>query len=63
VSVLKEASFHLEQKVNIVVRRGRIVIEPAKVVEYDLNDLLSKIEAHNQHGEVNFGAPVGKESL
>ena len=62
-SVLKDAALQLEQKVTLVVRRGRIVIEPVKTVEYDLNDLVAGINAQNAHDEVSFGAPVGKEAL
>ncbi len=62
-SVLKDAALQLEQKVTLVVRRGRIVIEPVKTVEYDLNELVAGINAQNAHDEVSFGAPVGKEAL
>jgi antitoxin MazE len=63
VAVIKEADFHLEQKVNMTVTRGRIVIEPSDTVEYDLDQLLNGITATNAHGEVSFGSPVGKETL
>jgi antitoxin MazE len=63
VAVIKEADFSLEQRVNISVTRGRIVIEPSDTVEYDLNQLLSGITEANSHGEVSFGNPVGKEML
>lgn len=63
VSVLKEAAFGLEQKVNISVKRGRIVIEPFAKLEYNLEELLSGITAENAHAEVSFGAAVGKEAF
>ena len=63
VSALKEAALSLEQKVNIIVTRGRIVIEPSDSVTYDLNELLGGITSQNSHSEVSFGRPVGKESL
>lgn len=63
VAVIKEADFNLEQKVNISVTRGRIVIEPSDTVEYDLDQLLSGITATNSHNEVSFGSPVGKEAF
>ena len=63
VAVIKEADFNLEQKVNISVTRGRIVIEPLDTVEYDLEQLLSGITAKNAHSEVSFGSPVGQETL
>ena len=61
--VIKEAAFRLEQKVNITATRGRIVIEPSATVEYDLDELVGGITSKNQHAEVSFGAPVGKEAL
>ncbi len=63
VSVVKEAAFSLEQKVNIIVTRGRIVIEPSDRLEYDLDELVGGINAENSHAEVGFGVPVGKEAL
>ena len=62
-AAIKEADFSLEQKVNIVVTRGRIVIEPSNRVEYDLDELLDGITAKNSHVETSFGKPVGKEAL
>ena len=63
VSILKEASMSLEQKVTILVDRGRIVIEPCQKVEYNLDDLVAGINARNIHAELSFGKPVGKEVL
>lgn len=63
VAVIKEADFNLEQKVNITVTKGRIVIEPSDIVEYDLDQMLNGITASNAHGEVSFGSPVGKEAF
>ncbi|MFO7691391.1 MAG: hypothetical protein R6W83_12715 [Cryobacterium sp.] len=62
-SVLKEAGYRLEQKVELSVSRGRIVIQPVEKVEYDLDALVRGIKPSNAHGEVSFGRPVGKESL
>ena len=62
-AVLKEAGYQLEQKVDLVVSRGRIIIQPSKKVEYDLDALVSGIHADNTHGEVSFGGPVGNEAL
>jgi antitoxin MazE len=63
VSALREAELSLEQKVNIIVTRGRIVIEPIGKIEYDLNELLGCITIQNSHAEVSFGKPVGKEAF
>lgn len=62
-AVIKEAAFNLEQKVNITATRGRIVIEPSVTVEYDLDELIGGITSKNQHAEVSYGAPVGRETL
>ena len=62
-AAIREAAFSLERKVNLTVTRGRIVIEPSSRVEYDLDDLVGAITATNQHSEVGFGKPVGKEKL
>lgn len=62
-SAIREAAFALEQKVNLTVTRGRIVIEPSSRVEFDLDELVAAITATNQHSEVGFGKPVGKEKL
>ncbi len=63
VAVIKDAGFNLEQKVSITVTKGRIVIEPSDIVEYDLDQMLNGITASNAHGEVSFGNPVGKEAF
>ena len=63
MAALKEAGYHLEQNVNLIVSRGRIVIEPSEKVEYNLDDLVRSITATNAHAEVSFGKPVGQENL
>ena len=62
-AALKEAGYQLEQKVNLIVSRGRILIEPCEKVEYDLDSLVRGITADNTHSEFSFGKPVGQEEL
>jgi antitoxin MazE len=62
-TVLKEAGYHIEQKVELLVSRGRIIIQPSDKVEYDLDALVSGMDADNAHEEVSFGSPAGKEAL
>lgn len=62
-AVLKEAGYQLEQKVDLVVSRGRILIQPSEKIEYDLDSLIDAIHPGNAHGEVSFGRPVGREAL
>ena len=62
-AVLKEAGYQLEQRVDLIVSRGRIIIQPFEKVEYDLDALINGISAANAHDEVSFGSPVGNETL
>ena len=62
-AVLKEAGYQIEQKVDLTVSRGRIVIQPAERVEYDLDTLIGGIHEGNRHDEASFGSPIGKEAL
>jgi antitoxin MazE len=49
--------------VEVVVKRGQIVIQPSRKLDYDLKELLAGITLQNLHGEFDFGAPAGKEML
>jgi antitoxin MazE len=62
-TVMREAGYELEQKVELIVSRGQIIIQPSENVEYDLDALISGINATNAHDEVSFGSPVGNEAL
>lgn len=62
-AALKAAGYALEQKVELVVSRGRIVIQPSEHVTYSLDALLADITEANAHGEFGFGKPVGKEAF
>ncbi len=62
-AALKEAGYQLEQKVNLIVSRGRILIEPFEKTEYSLDALVQDITLDNMHTEFDFGKPVGQEKL
>ena len=62
-AALKEAGYALEQKVELVVTRGRIVIQPSENVTYSLDKLLAGITEDNAHSEFSFGKSVGKEAF
>jgi antitoxin MazE len=62
-AVLKEVGYRVDQKVDLVVEDGHIIIRPATGAEYDLDALLERIDDGNLHGEVDFGGPVGNEAL
>jgi antitoxin MazE len=57
-AVLKEAGYRLDQKVELVVEDGNIVIRPAAGTQYDLNTLLEGINSSNLHDEFDFGGPA-----
>lgn len=61
--MMKAASLHVDDAVDIAVENGRIIIVPAKVKEYSLQVLLSEISADNLHEKADFGAATGKEVL
>lgn len=62
-SAMKIASFDIEQRVTIKASKGRIVIEPADKFEFKLEDLVAGITSDNRHDAIDFGGPLGKESL
>ena len=62
-AVLKEAGLQLDERVDLVVSKGQVIIRVIDKVEYDLETLVDGINAKNTHDEVSFGAPVGKEAL
>ena len=62
-TVMKIASFDIEQRVTIKATKGRIVIEPADKPDFKLEDLVAGITRANVHDEMDFGGPVGREAL
>ena len=61
--IMEAAHLRLDEAVDVREEGGRIVIEPIRPSEYDLAQLLAGITPENLHGEVDFGAPAGKEIL
>ena len=62
-SVMAAARLKLNQPVEVREEQGRIIVEPIRSHEYDLADLIAGITDENRHEEIDFGRPVGKESL
>ena len=54
---------HLERggHVDLGVEDGRLVAVPVRR-RYSLEELLASVEDEQLHGEVDWGAPVGKEA-
>lgn len=61
--IMEAARLHLDQAVDVREEGGRIVIEPIRPADYDLEQLLAGITRENLHAETDFGEPVGKETL
>ena len=61
-SLMAEASIALDQTVDVRQVGGRIVIEPVRAPEYDLNALVASMRPETFHEEVDFGPPVGRET-
>jgi len=61
--IMQAARLHLDEAVDIREEDGRIVIEPIHTPEHVLAQLLAGITLENLHGEVDMGAPTGKEIL
>ena len=62
-AVMQAAHLNLDETVDVREESGRIVIEAAQRKEYDLIELVNRINRQNLHDEVDFGEPIGKEAL
>ena len=62
--VLAEAQIAIGDEVKVVVRSGRIIVEPLTKVRgrYKLKDLVSKIPKGYRAEEVDWSPPAGKEA-
>ncbi len=60
-SILEEARMAIDQPVEVWVEEGRVVIEAVRTAEANLDQLLAGITVGNQHEEMSFGKPVGRE--
>ncbi|MCL6614406.1 MAG: AbrB/MazE/SpoVT family DNA-binding domain-containing protein [Firmicutes bacterium] len=59
----RELALHEGSEVNLSMQDGKLVIEPAKPVEYRLAEMLSLVSDDNLHGEYSHDRPVGREQL
>ena len=60
-SLMKLANLRLEQRINIQVVNGALVITPLVLKEYSLESLVEMITPSNLHGERYIKQPVGRE--
>jgi antitoxin MazE len=61
VEIMRAAHLVENQVVEMREESGRIIIEPIRLPEFDLESLIAGITSENLHEEVYFGTPVGKE--
>jgi antitoxin MazE len=61
--IMEAAHLRLDDHVDVREEGGRIVIEPIRGSEFDIDQLLAGITPQNLHTEIDFGAPIGKELL
>lgn len=61
--IMQAARLNLDEAVDVREQGGQIVIKPIRSRKVVLADLLAGITPDNLHGGVDFGNPVGKESL
>ena len=57
------ANLKINKTVDISIDKGSIIITPINEKEYSLEKLLKGVNKSNLHGEIDTGAPVGKEIL
>ena len=60
-TIMETAKLKVEQKVELRVEQGKIIIEPT-ARNYAIKELVAKITSKNKHNEVDFGVPVGRET-
>lgn len=61
-AIMRAAHMELDEPVDVREESGRIVIEPVRHKEYDLDELVEGITRENLHEEADFGRPIGKEA-
>ncbi len=61
--VVEEAGLREKDSVDIEVHEGTLVIRPHLRRVYRLEDLVKRITPRNVHDEIDFGGPVGAETL
>jgi antitoxin MazE len=62
-AALKAAGYRVDDRLKLTVEPGRIVLEPAVAVGYDLAELVDAITPDNLHAELSTGPARGREAL
>jgi antitoxin MazE len=61
--IMQAAQLNLNEAVDMREQDGQITIKPIRTCKPDLAELLRGITPENSHAGMDFGDPVGKESL
>jgi antitoxin MazE len=61
--IMKAARLSVDEAVDVREQGGHIVIKPLRPGKVELIGLLNRITTENLHGGIDFGSPVGRESL
>jgi antitoxin MazE len=59
-SLLAQLNLQADGEIELLLENGRLILSPVRSTP-SLDELLSKITHDNQHNEMDFGKPVGKE--
>ena len=62
-TLMAQANLSSQQPVDLVLSKGRIILEPVATEELKLADLLAQVTPESLHGEIDFGLAVGRELL
>ncbi len=60
-NVARDVQLENGSTVNLAVRDGKVIIEPARTPKYRLDDLLKGVTKKNIHASVDTGPAVGRE--
>lgn len=62
-AIMEKVGFSIGDAIDIEAKNGCIIIGPAELVKYSLENLIEGISEVNLHNRVDFRLPIGKELL
>ncbi|MBI2909037.1 MAG: AbrB/MazE/SpoVT family DNA-binding domain-containing protein [Chloroflexi bacterium] len=60
-SFAREVGLDSNSPVDVLLQEGKLVVVPETGPRFSLEELLQQVTEDNLHGEVGWGAPVGRE--
>jgi len=60
---MQAANLSLNTPVDVREEGGRIIVEPQRIPEFSLGELMERVTSENQHVPVDYGGPLGAEAL